>query len=225
VTRIETIVTPDIGTFLGCRTRACALRRLALTWVTLVGAMLIGPAGAVAHVEKQVGPFVLEIGWGVEPPYAGTQNFIDVTTSERSGAVIAKPGDGLSVEISYGATRTTRPLQPTGAPGKLSALLVPTRAGTYTFHVSGTLRGRSVDTTATCSSGTFECVNDPSELEFPAKDPSNGELAARLTRSDRRGDGGGDDGKGIAIAALVVAVLALLAAFGLGLRRGRRSAA
>lgn len=187
--------------------------------------LLIGPATALAHVEKQVGPFVLEIGWGVEPPYAGTQNFIDVTTSERSGAVIAKPGNGLSVEISYGATRTTRPLQPTGAPGKLSALIVPTRAGAYTFHVSGTLRGRSVDTTVACSSGTFECVDDPSELEFPAKDPSNGELAARLTRSDRRGnDDNGDNGKGIAIAALAVALLALLAAFGLGVRRGRRAA-
>ena len=116
----------------------------------------------------------------------------------------------------------TLPLAPAAQePGKYRAWLVPTRAGVYAFHVSGTIRRQAVDVTSTCSDKTFECVGDSGALHFPARDPSPGQLADRIARTAPRADaavGRANSARQLSLAALVVSALAL----GVALLRGRR---
>ena len=193
--------------------------------VSVMTAVLIAalPAGASAHDTKMVGPLRVTIGWAEEPAFTGSRNAVVVTLADNAGPLKA-PAASLSVEIAFGSERITLPLEPV-QPHELRAWLVPTRAGTYTFHVTGKVRSQAVDVTSTCSESTFHCVADASQIQFPAKDPSAGQLADRLGRVLPRADAASERAGralGFALAALAVAGLALAASIGaivLGRRR------
>jgi hypothetical protein len=185
---------------------------------------LAAVAPAAAHVSKASGDFRVEVGWGAEPAFSGQQNFVDVSVARRSGGAVGADAS-LSVQASFAGQVVTLPLVTTGAPGRFRAPLVPTRPGTYGFHVMGTVRGSQVDVEATCSERTFDCVRPASDVEFPAAGPSGGELATRLTRELRRSERARDDAdaaRTLAIVAIAVAAVALGLAAGLGLRRRTR---
>jgi hypothetical protein len=200
-------------------------KAVAVACVVWLVAALLPVATASAHVEKQSGPFRVELGWGVEPPLTGLDNFVQVEVADAAGAPVAVPAGALSAEVAYGASAVTLPLVPAEEPGELRAELVPTRPGTYAFHVSGTVRGRGVAVGATCSEATFECVEDASGAEFPVKDPSSGELAQRLLRESERVRQASDDADGarsLAVVALAIAAAAIAIAVGVGLRGRKR---
>ena len=140
---------------------------------------------------------------------------------------VADLNGSLAVEISFGDERVRLPLQPAfQRPDEFRAWLVPTRSGTYTFHITGTVKGQPIDTISTCSEKTFDCVTDVSELQFPVRGSVDGTArrAGSIERFRAR-SGAIDTAAGAqktAIAAIVVAVLALAAALGLGLRGGRK---
>jgi hypothetical protein len=192
-----------------------------------VAALLVLAAPAGAHVERDAGPFRLTLGWVDEPPLSGEANAVEVGVSEAGGGAVAVPAGALSVEVSSAGAATTLPLVPADEGGGLRAVIVPTRPGTYALHVTGTLRGKPVDAQATCGDSTFDCVSDAAEVEFPAKDPSPGEVAGRLERELPRAQAAADDAdsaKTIAVVALVAAAFSLAVALALGvsLRRSRR---
>src|SRR5439155_8141577 len=101
-------------------------------------------------------------------------------------------GDTLTVDVSSGGKTTSLSFQAAfepggdGTPGDYRANLIPTRPGTYAFRVNGTIKGVKVDETFTCSEKTFDCVKDPSEVEFPAQDPDNAALARALASDKTR---------------------------------------
>ena len=106
---------------------------------------------------------------GDEPAFAGSRNSVVVALSDSAGP-LKEPAASLSVEISFGTERLTLPLEPAfGRPHEYRAWLVPTRAGTYTFHVTGKVKDQAIDITTTCSESTFHCVADASEIQFPVK--------------------------------------------------------
>jgi hypothetical protein len=92
--------------------------------------------------------------------------------------------------------------------------MTPTRPGSYTFHLTGTLRGQKVDETFTSSKTTFSDVEDVTSIAFPAKDPSTGQLATRIDREvpriDAALDDAGDTADGARTLGLAGAVLGLL---------------
>jgi len=190
--------------------------------------LLALPAAARAHEKKSVGALQLTIGWGDEPAFTGAKNSVDVDVSDAAHAPVTDPAGRLAVEISFGDQRMSLSLLPAGRqPGKFKAWLVPTRAGTYTFHITGTLKGQAIDTTSTCSETTFHCVADVSDIQFPVRDPSLGQLADRVSRSLPRAEQAMDRAntvRGFSMAALAAAALALVTAIGLGARKGRKSA-
>jgi hypothetical protein len=170
------------------------------------------PTSVAAHVKTNSGPFTLTIGWGHEPAYSGSENFVEVGVTDRAGRPAGAIDGMLAVQVAFGDARVTLPLVPDArTPGRFRAILVPTRPGTYAFHVTGTLNGHTIDAATTCSDRTFACVSDIADVQFPIKDPSNGALAQKLARgpSGRSDDGGATT---LAIVAIVVAVLALAAA-------------
>jgi hypothetical protein len=202
--------------------------RHALRWGATVITLALA-AAAAAHETQSVKQYRLTIGWGEEPAYSGYKNSVDVDVADGAGAPVTDLGGGaLAVEVTFGDERIVRPLLPSGLkPGRFRAGLLPTRAGTYTFHVTGTVKGQTIDTHSTCSDTTFHCVTDVSDLQFPVKDPSAGQLAESVGRAIPRAERALDaaaSARRIALAAGGVALLALVAAIGLGARRGKQGA-
>src|SRR4051812_14122624 len=112
------------------------LDRTLLTVVVALGLAL--PAGGAAHVEKRSGPFRVTMGWGEEPAYSGAPNFVEVAVADGAGTPVVVPPGALDAEVSFGqaAAVITLPLVPAAERGKLRATIVPTRPGTYRFHVT-----------------------------------------------------------------------------------------
>jgi hypothetical protein len=194
--------------------------------VALAGlAMAVAPAApAPAHVTKASGPFRVSMEWGNEPPITGSANFVQVEISDAAGAPVAAGPSALDVQVSFGGARVSLPLLPSGQPGELRAPLVPTRPGSYAFHIAGTLRGRGIDLASTCSSSTFECVVPVSDLEFPVKDPSIGEVAQRVSQESPRAERAADtadSARRVALGAIALAAIAVALALGLRTRRKR----
>jgi hypothetical protein len=154
-----------------------------------VGAALLLPivaaSPALAHEGRKLGDLEMEVGWGTEPAYAGTENSVQLLLV-HDGKPVTDLGDTLKVEVSFGDQTQEFPIEPFfeegefGTPGDYRAWLIPTRAGTYSFHFSGTIDGEDVDETFTSGPKTFADVDDPQSVQFPVQDPSTGELAARI---------------------------------------------
>ncbi len=206
------------------RVRFAARSGGALLLVALLCAAVAGVGSA--HVTKSSGPFQVEIGWGSEPPLSGFANFVEVDVSGANGDPVAVPAGALSVEVSFGRRATTLPLLPDEGAGELRAALVPTRPGSYGFHVTGVVEGHRVDVGSPCSEATFECVGESAEVEFPVADPSSGELAERVVReADRvtKATDSADGAKRTARIALAIAAAALAMSVVIVLRARRRS--
>jgi hypothetical protein len=169
--------------------------------VGLIAALALGlvviPAGvASAHEEREIGPYTVEVGFGDEPAYSGAQNsavmFIHDT---KSGDPVLDLGPTLQVQVRYGDERmdpiTMEPFFEEGefgTPGDYRAFFIPTRPGDYTFRFTGDIKGTKVDESFTSGPDTFDRVDDPSSIEFPVKDPTNGELGEAVQRLQPRVD-------------------------------------
>lgn len=143
---------------------------------------------AGAHERRQVGSYVMRVGWAEEPTFTGIKNAVQLLLSDASGKPFTDLPEDLKVVIIFG-TQKMGPLaleaafgKNFGRPGDFRAAVIPTRPGNYTFHFVGALNGHRIDQSFTSSDTTFDPVQEAAAIEFPAKDPSSGELAGRLDR-------------------------------------------
>jgi hypothetical protein len=206
------------------------------TLLLAAGAAFAGAAApAWAHETRGTGPVRFVVGWGDEPAYTGFKNSVQVTVSEANGAPVTDLGDALTVEVIKGEDRTTLPLAPNfrvggfGTPGDYRAWLTPTRPGSFTFHLTGTVRGQKVDETFTSSKTTFNEVEDVTTIAFPAKDPSTGQLATRIDRevprletAVREAEDRADSAQTLALAGVGLGAVGLVVAAGALLVARRR---
>jgi hypothetical protein len=166
-------------------------RVFVLSGVLAIVALATAPP-ALAHEFRKVGKWNLVAGWGTEPAYAGFPNTVQVIISDQRDLGLADLGDTLKVDVTYSGKTTTLSFEPFfeigefGERGDYRAKIIPTRAGEYTFRINGTIKGQRVDQTFKCSETTFDCMNDPSEVEFPEKDPAAAQLAERIDRTGTR---------------------------------------
>ncbi len=222
------------------------MRKTSKSIMVVVGAagllVALGAAPASAHEERKVGRYAVAVGFGDEPAYAGTKNSVQILIRDVNDKPVVDLGDTLKVDVSQGTDDTQKlsmTMEPDfevgefGTPGDYRAFFIPTAPGVYTFHFTGSIKGQRVDQKFTSSPTTFDEVKDPAEVEFPSKDPTTGQLSARVDRetqrltqavaaSDQRAKQA-DDAAGtarlIAIVGVVVGVLGLAAAGFLGLRK------
>ena len=166
--------------------------------VALAAALVVVPARiASAHEEREIGPYTVAVGFGSEPAYAGTENSVQMFIHETAtGKAVVDLGPTLNVVVSYGDQQMDQmTMEPdfevgeSGTPGDYRAFFIPTRVGDYSFHFTGDIKGTKVDETFTSGPKTFSAVIDPSSVEFPAKDPTAGELALAVQRLQARVDG------------------------------------
>jgi len=199
--------------------------------VVSLSAALLALSAPIRAVDRQtVGSIHLTIGWGDESAFAGSRNSIDVSVTDSTGAPAADPTNTLSVELLFGDRRLRLPLLPVERqPGMYRAWIVPSRAGSYGFHISGRLNGETIDITSACSENTFPCMREPGEVQFPEKDPTPAQLAENDSRSQVRVQQAIDDAteaRLISFMALAVSTAAVAMAVlvrSLRSRRGRSS--
>ncbi len=168
--------------------------RASFTALALLGsAAIVGLAAtpALAHAEREVGPYTVAIGFGTEPAYVGFPNSVEVIIHEtKSGNGVENAADTLKATVSFGSATMPVALEPNfdedsgGSPGDYRGAFIPTSPGAYTIHITGMINSTNVDEKVTSSPTTFVTVTDPTTIQFPAKIPTVTEL---LTRVDREG--------------------------------------
>lgn len=161
--------------------------RLVMTGGLMLTMLVLLTGPAAAHEEREVSGLHMAVGFGQEPAYAGQPNSVQLLLS-RGGKPITDLGDTLSVTVGFGDQSKDVSVEPFfeigefGTPGDYRAWFIPTRAGQYSFHFTGTIRGTKIDETFTSGPKTFDDVVNPTDAEFPIQDPTNGELADRIDR-------------------------------------------
>ena len=161
--------------------------RLVVTGGLLLTMLVLLAGPAAAHEEREVGGFHMAVGFGQEPAYAGQPNSVQLLLS-KGDKPVTDLGDTLSVSVGFGDQSKDVSVEPFfeigefGTPGDYRAWFIPTRAGQYSFHLTGTIRGTKIDETFTSGPKTFDDAVSPADVEFPVQDPTNGELADRLDR-------------------------------------------
>jgi hypothetical protein len=220
--RREKPVNPTSRGRYGCMARA---GRVAFVAASATTVLVFPTGGASAHEERRVEDLTFVVGWSGEPAYAAFGNEVQVIV-ERNGRPVE---DGeLEAEVIFGdpegETRTTVTLDPAfGTPNEYLGYLIPTRPGTYSFHITGTVGGHDIDEVFTSGEETFDDVNNPTEAEFPEQDPTRGELAEAVDRltgriDELRAEPASTDERGdpvamwIGIGSGVVALIALVVA-------------
>jgi hypothetical protein len=176
---------------------------LALFGLAALLVSLVWPGFASAHEHREVGRYEFTVGFQEEPTYINQPNGVWVSVQEPPPGAAAsdseeheegKPVEGLEktlkVEVLQGSDRMSVPLQPAwNEPGVYVGPFIPTRAGDYRFHFTGTVNGQSVDQTFESGPNRFDSVKDTAELQFPEKVPAASEMQASVeelqTRLDR----------------------------------------
>jgi hypothetical protein len=159
----------------------------------IVGTVLVvAPIAAHAHETVQRGDLEIVVGFGTEPAYLGQPNSVQVILT-HGGEPVVDLGDTLAVEVSYGDEQPVElALEPNfavgayGEPGDYRAWLIPTAAGPYTIHLSGTVDGEEVDETVTSGPETFSEVESGSEIMYPVEAPATTDLVERIERESAR---------------------------------------
>jgi hypothetical protein len=148
----------------------------------------IGTPAALAHEERTVGKYHFAVGFGSEPAYAGYPNSAQLLLADASDKPVTDLGDTVKVQVRQGTAQTTLSLEPDfevgefGTPGDYRAWFIPTAAGAYTFHFTGTIHGQRISQSFTSSPTTFDVVQDATGVEFPAKAPTTQQLSQRIDR-------------------------------------------
>jgi hypothetical protein len=166
------------------------LPRTSVRWhlaiLAALGLAVLLAAPAAAHERRQAGAYSYVVGFGDEPAYAGEKNSVQVMATD--GGQPVRNADGLQVMVMAGGRQTQLKLEPNfgdtwGTPGDYRAFFIPTAAGSYTFHLHGTIAGKKIKPQRfTSGPNSFSDVEDPAKVAFPLKSPTTAQLAARVDR-------------------------------------------
>jgi hypothetical protein len=134
-------------------------------WLIGAGVASLLLAGTTfAHERIVSGDYALTLGWLDEPPIVGLKNaaLVEVTTAKDDKPVEGAEGT-LTAQIMYGGQSKDLLLQPLeGSPGSYVGNFIPTRRGTYTLKLGGTINSQAI-----VASSEIEEVVSPDSLTFP----------------------------------------------------------
>jgi len=142
------------------------------------------PLMASAHEQRSVGNYILTVGFLNEPTYQDQPNGLDlrVTKNDANKTPVSGLDKTLKAEVIFGGETMPLTISPADedsgkGPGAYEAPFVPTMAGDYTFHITGTIDGQPIDQKFTSSPNTFSSVESLSSAEFPVQVPAMADLA------------------------------------------------
>src|SRR5215467_6934334 len=135
-----------------------------------------------AHITKQVGNMKITVGWSDEPPLTGQVNNIIVAVNKTSAGghespVIDALAD-LDVKQKYGSiTKSIDFIPSEQAEGLYESKTVPTRVGSYSLTMNGTIQGEKVSNIQI----PLDLVESTQKISFP--DASTPNLVNSATQS------------------------------------------
>lgn len=185
---------------------------MAATLVVLIG--ILFPSIALAHEKRTVGKYTFVVGFLNEPAIQNQPNGLDLTITDATGAPVEGAETTLKVAIGFGGSATKDlPLRARfGLKGKYTADVIPTKPGTYSFVFTGTLNGDPVNETFESGPSTFDDVDSPATLQFPAVADNAAPASASQSVMDsatQRATILGAAGLAVGLVGVVLAVVAL----------------
>jgi hypothetical protein len=122
-----------------------------LIFILVIPTMLIywyTPCSVSAHISKTYGNFTLEVGWMNEPPLVGEINNAIIQVNESAGSnstAVRNALSNINIMVKYGGV--TKPLDfvpSEQAEGLYEAEMIPTRIGSYSLLLNGTIKSQSI---------------------------------------------------------------------------------
>ena len=194
--------------------------RILAALAVVVSTIVFSAGIARAHEDRTVGPYHLDVGFATEPAYAGQPNALYLEVADTRDD---KPVEGLEktlkAEVSFGGLA---PLPLTiaprfGQPGVYTGHFIPTKPGTYIFHLTGKIGTQDIDEKFESGPNRFSDVTGQGALQYPEKVPGGSDLGRSL--ADLRSDI--DRLRILVIAGVTVAIVVAIAV-PLALQRRRR---
>ena len=187
------------------RRALCAVGVLALLFALCAVPVL-------AHEQRSVAGYDMEIGFIDEPVYTGDRSGLEFSVF-KDGQPVTGLEQTLKAEVIYGSDHRDLPVSaPEDKPGWYQSVFIPTAAGPYTFHIYGTIEGTPVDESFTSSPTGFDEVQEVSAGQFPQTLPALADVSAAADRGAAAADQ-----IGIALALGGLGVILGLVALGLSL--------
>ena len=144
----------------------------------MVMAAVVAPL-ALAHEERELGDYAIEVGLIDEPVFVGESSGLELGVS-KGDAPVKGLESTLKAQVIVGAKSMDLPLSAREEqPGWYQSEFIPTQAGPYTFHITGTIEGQAVDESFTSSPDGFNEVQDTAAGQFPVQFPSQADLVAQ----------------------------------------------
>ena len=175
---------------------------------------------ALAHEERDVGAYALEVGFIAEPVFVGGRSGLEFHVT-KADQPVSGLDQTLKAQVIYGQQTRDLPLtEREEDPGWYESVFIPTAAGKYTFHLTGSIEGNAIDESFTSSPTGFNEVQEATAGQFPATLPTVTELSAEARQ-------GADAASQVPIALALGAggLIVGLLGIGVGLAGRRRTAA
>ncbi len=127
------------------------------------------PAPALAHEERDVGDYSLEVGFIAEPVFVGERSGLEFHVT-KDDQPVSGLDETLKAEVIYGEAKRDLPLiEREEDPGWYESVFIPTAAGKYTFHLFGTIEGTAIDESFTSSPTGFNEVQEATVRAVPGR--------------------------------------------------------
>ncbi|MEM4237875.1 MAG: hypothetical protein QW050_02685, partial [Candidatus Nitrosocaldaceae archaeon] len=114
-----------------------------------------------AHTDLQAEDITVSIGWVDEPPLVNEFNHVYFKFTKNDKPFVIEPTD-LQITLRYGGITKELELKPLDKLGEYGAEIIPTRTGSYSVILKGSIDGKPIDAIF-----PIEDVEDKSRLNFP----------------------------------------------------------
>lgn len=159
---------------------------VAAALLALVGLASTFTPEAGAHERRTVaGAYTFVVGFLAEPVFLEEPNGIDLRiTNAQTNEPVEGVEKTLKADMTVGGQTKTVDLRARfGQPGAYTADVIPTRGGTWTFRFYGDIQGTRIDERFESGPGRFNEPQPKSEIQFPVKQPTVGELVEQVQRT------------------------------------------
>jgi hypothetical protein len=121
---------------------------------------------ASAHIIKKFGNIQIQVGWSNEPPLTGQINNAIVGVNQTSGKTqtpIINALANMNIQMKYGSVTKALDFLPSPTQdGVYLGQLIPTRVGSYSLLLNGTIQGQKIN-----SQIPLDLVDSSQKLAFP----------------------------------------------------------
>ena len=131
---------------------------------------------AEAHITKVFGNYQVQVGWDNEPVYTNLPNDVQVTVKKGSGdsaTPVINALKDMQISVKYGTVTKQLDFLPSNTvDGQYHASLIPTRVGTYSLILKGTVENQNIDAEI-----PLDDVASIDALNFPQTSSSGGNVS------------------------------------------------